>query len=911
MQPPLADRRPIDHRAPRPDPGRRLRVAAREGLPRGARLPRRRERLHRGADRPPGRPARPDLRGDQGPHPGDRPVGADPPARGYWYYGRSFEGREYGASCRVPVDDPDDWTPPQPAEDSAPDQPALPGEEVLLDLNELAEGHEFFSLGGSSVSPDATLLAYSTDVVGDERYTVRIKDLAQPASCSTTRSPACSAASPGTRAASEFYYSTVDETWRPDKIWRHRLGTAQADDELVLPRARRPVLGRRRPQPHRAVPGDRGRLQDHVGVPRPRHRASRARVPVLRRAGRGRGVLPRARRARRPATSSWCCTTRAARTSSSAVAPIDPTPRDGWDPLIAHDPAVRLEDVDAFAGHLVVHQRSRGLTQLRILELDDARRRRRLPGRVRRRGLHRRLRRQPGRSSSRRSGSATPRMAVPSSVYDYDVRSRELTLLKRAPVLPSRLGRYDPDDYEEHRLWATADDGTQVPISIVVPARVARGLGGGTGPVPFLLYGYGAYEMSIDPYFSIARLSLLDRGGAFAIAHVRGGGEMGRRWYDDGKLLHKQHTFSDFIACARHLVATGWTTADRLVAEGGERRRPADGRDRQPGARSASAASSPSVPFVDPLTSMLDADPAAHRHRVRRVGQPGGGPRGLRLHRRLRAVRQRRRAATTRRSWPRPRSTTPGCSTSSRPSGWPGCGRRRRTPTYCCATEMSAGHGGVSGRYKSWHDRAFSLAWILDRMGLASETDPMLRRLCLAALVAPALVACSDGDDDGAAEDDAGRRTTPTWPTSPTRWTRPTPPPTRSSTTPSPPPSPARSATSSARPPCESAERLEATLDEMAALDPPEDAAAAHEELLTATRAELELSREFATTLAGLDQQAVEDLRPPPEQVDIEARTDVACLTLQRARRARGRRRRAVRGDVRPARRRLIGPMRP
>ena len=140
-------------------------------------------------------------------------------------------------------------------------------------------------------------------------------------------------------------------------------------------------------------------------------------------------------------------------------------------------------------------------------------------------------------------------MAVPASVYDYDVRTRELTLLRQTPV----LGGYDPADYEEHRLWATAEDGEQVPDLDGVPPRRPRA----TDRSPLLLYGYGAYETSIDPYFSIARLSLLDRGAAFAIAHVRGGGEMGRRWYDDGKLLRKQNTFSDFVACARHLVDGG------------------------------------------------------------------------------------------------------------------------------------------------------------------------------------------------------------------------------------------------------------------------------------------------------------------------------------------------------------------
>ncbi|MFC5178833.1 hypothetical protein [Nocardioides taihuensis] len=153
--------------------------------------------------------------------------------RDHWYYGRSFEGREYGASCRVPVSGPDDWTPPQPDEDCAPDQPALPGEELLLDLDALAEGHEFFSLGGSSVSPDARMLAWSVDTEGDERYTVRVKDVATGALHDDVLTGVLRGVtwSPDGR---DLYYTTVDDAWRSDKVWRHRLGTPQADDELVL-----------------------------------------------------------------------------------------------------------------------------------------------------------------------------------------------------------------------------------------------------------------------------------------------------------------------------------------------------------------------------------------------------------------------------------------------------------------------------------------------------------------------------------------------------------------------------------------------------------------------------------------------------------------------------------------------------
>jgi len=210
----------------------------------------------------------------------------------------------------------------------------------------------------------------------------------------------------------------------------------------------------------------------------------------------------------------------------------------------------------------VVHQRSGGLTQLRIVELGDDG-----PGDDYLVDFPQELY-TVGSSSGSRFEQPVVRvhytsLTVPASVYDYDVRTRDLRLLKRQPV-----HGHDPAEYEEHRLWATAEDGAQVPVSVVTRVG-ARGEPGQEQPVPFLLYGYGAYEISVDPSFSISRLSLLDRGAGMAIAHVRGGGEMGRRWYDDGRVRNKRHTFSDFAAAARHLVATGWTTHDRLVGEGG------------------------------------------------------------------------------------------------------------------------------------------------------------------------------------------------------------------------------------------------------------------------------------------------------------------------------------------------------
>ncbi len=626
--------------------------------------------------------------------------------RGHWYYARSFEGREYGASCRVPVQHPDDWTPPVPAENCDPDQPALPGEQLLLDHNVLAEGHDFFALGGSSVSPDEQLLAYSTDTTGDERYTVRVKDL-RTGDLLPDELTGVMGGVTWSREGEDLYYATVDETWRPDKIWRHRLGTEQAADELVLAEADgRFWLGVGRSRTDRFLffaAGSKTTTEYHYLDADAPERGLQLFCP--RQEGMEYG-LDHAVVGGRDVFLVLHNATGA--DFELGVTPAEPTDPSGWAPLIRHDPAVRLENVDAFAGHLVVHQRSEGLTQLRILELDDQGV-----------GDDYLVRFEDeiytiGSGGNPGFDQPTVRLgytslAVPSSVYDYDVTARTLALRRRTPV----LGGYEPADYEEHRLWATSADGERVPISIV-SRRGARD----RGPVPLLLYGYGSYEISIDPYFSIPRLSMLDRGAAFAIAHVRGGGEMGRRWYDDGKLLHKQHTFDDFIACARHLCDTGWTTPDLMVAEGGS----AGGLLMGVVANQAPelfAGIVAGVPFVDPLTSMLDHTLPLTVTEYDEWGNPEADPEA---YENLAGYAPYDNVAAL--DYPPILAETSLNDTRVlyvEPAKW--VARLRGTAVgrrdFLLRTEMAAGHGGVSGRYKAWKDRAFSLAWILDRFGLA------------------------------------------------------------------------------------------------------------------------------------------------------------------------------------------------
>ena len=631
--------------------------------------------------------------------------------RGWWYYGRSFEGREYGRSCRAPVADADDWTPPAPDEDAGPDQPAVPGEEVLLDHDALAEGHEFYSVGGVTVSPDGSLLAFATDTVGDERYVLEVKDL-RTGDLLPDRIEGVLGGGVWSPDGRDLYYCTVDEAWRRDKVWRHRLGSTEPD-ELVFHETDERFwvgIGRSRTQRFLVIASaskntteNRFLDCDDPGggwvVFHPREEGLQYGLEHAVIAGEDLFLVQH---------------NHTGADFEIGSCPIAATPPSGWRPLIPYDARVRLEDVAAFSGHLVVHQRSGGLTQLRILELgsdgvgDDY------------------LVEFPQEVYTVGAGGGAQfdqpvvrlsytSLTVPSSVYDYDVRSRGLTLRKQQPVRG-----HDPAAYEEHRLWATAEDGARVPISLVC-RRGARGPEGQEQPIPFLLYGYGAYELSTDPGFSVGWLSLLDRGAGVAIAHVRGGGEMGRRWYDDGKLLHKRNTFSDFATCARHLVATGWTTHDRIVGEGGSAGGLLIGvvANEHPDLFGGLVAE---VPFVDALTSMLDASLPLTVTEYDEWGDPSGDAETydyIAGYAPYENVGQQ--------AYPPILATTSVNDTRVlyvEPAKW--IARLRATapdgqgrPDLLLKTEMSAGHGGVSGRYHAWRDRAFIQAWMLDRMGLA------------------------------------------------------------------------------------------------------------------------------------------------------------------------------------------------
>jgi oligopeptidase B len=605
---------------------------------------------------------------------------------GYWYYTRTAEGKQYGIQCRVPV---------RPGETTPPPSDA-PGEEVLLDGNVLAEGKEFLALGTFDVSPDGTRLAYSVDFAGDERFALKVKDLGTGETL-PDEVPDTFYGTAWSADGSTLFYLTVDDAWRPNRVWRHILGTPAADDTVVyqedderfwvgveLSRSEKFLMIEAHSKVTsevRVIPADAPTSEPVVIAPR------RQGVEYTVEHHGHRFLILHNDDAEDFALAY-----------TSADAPGD------WVELIPHQPGTRLESVDAFHRHVVLSVRSEGLTGLRVLgdgstdSYDMA-----FPEPLYSVGL----------SGNPEYDTTSVRitytsMVTPDSVFDVDLVTREMTLRKQRPV----LGGYRPEDYEQFREWAVADDGTRVPMSIVARAGVPR-----DGTAPLVLYGYGSYETSMDPYFSIPRLSLLDRGVVFAIAHVRGGGEMGRRWYEEGKMLAKRNTFTDFVACAQALVKASWTAGDRLVARGGS----AGGLLMGAVANLAPeefAGIVAEVPFVDPLTSILDPSLPLTVIEWEEWGNP---IESADVYAYMKSYSPYENVAPRR--YPRILAVTSLNDTRvlyHEPAKW--IARLRAVAPeghYLLKTEMGAGHAGPSGRYDSWKEEAFVNAWVLDVVGKA------------------------------------------------------------------------------------------------------------------------------------------------------------------------------------------------
>jgi oligopeptidase B len=615
---------------------------------------------------------------------------------GRWFYSRTEEGQQYPILCRTSVEPPLDL----------PEGAPIPGEEVLLDMNALAGDSDYFGMGAYDLAPAQDLLLYSTDYDGSERFTMRIRDLRTD----TDLAEEIPETSYGTAWAGDttVFYVRTDAAMRPHQVWRHTVGTDPADDVLVYE------------DPDERFFVSVGLSLTEAWV----HISSSSKVtteehliPAADPTAPPRCVQPREQDLEYDVTHAPAPTDPdrflILTNADSAVnfklmaASGDRLGREHWVEVVPHRPDVKLEGITAFADHMIRYERREGVRRIITTAYADGQERELpMPEAVY----------DTGPATNAEFATRTLRftytsLVTPNTVFDEDLDTGERRLLKQTEV----LGGHDPTAYETGRLWATAPDGTKVPISYVHRAGLPH-----EGTAPCLLYGYGSYEACMDPTFSILRLSLLDRGFVFAIAHVRGGGELGRPWYDDGKELHKTNTFTDFIACAEHLVAAGVTSPNRLVARGGSAGGLLMGAitNLRPDLFAAVVAE---VPFVDCLTTILDDSLPLTVTEWEEWGNPVDDPE---VYAYMKAYSP--YDNVTPQAYPTILATAglndPRVSYWE-PAKWVQKLRAATTsdrPIYL-KTEMGAGHQGPSGRYDTWKDEAFIFAFILDALGLATE----------------------------------------------------------------------------------------------------------------------------------------------------------------------------------------------
>jgi oligopeptidase B len=592
----------------------------------------------------------------------------------HFYYARTETGKQYPIYCRK-------------AErlDAA--------EQVVLDLNVLAAGHPFFSLGAYTVSDDGRWLAYSTDVTGFREYTLAIKDLETDTLLDVRVEKVSSVAWPADPTV--LFYVTEDDAKRPYRAWRHRL---PADvRELIYEEA--DALFR--------VGVGRSRSLAWLFMASRSFQSSEWRcLPATAVDGVWRLVHPREKEHEydidHRGDRFWIRTNGEGRRNFRLVtAPVDTPEAAHWTEEIAHREEVMLEELDVFAHHAVLHEREDGLIRLRVLDLDTG-------------GSHHVAFPEP---TYEVSGDANAEFDVrtyrfryqslvtPASVYDYTMDTRVLTLLKQTPV----LGGYDPGLYRSERRYAIASDGTRVPISLVhradSPPDPTR---------PMLLTGYGAYGLPYPVTFSSNRLSLLDRGVSFAIAHIRGGGEGGKRWHDAGRLKNKPNTFTDFIAAADHLVAHQYTTQQQLVIEGGSAGGLLIGAvmNRRPDLATAAVLR---VPFVDVVNTMLDESLPLTVGEFEEWGNP--------KEREYYDVIKTYCPYTNLDALHYPRLLVRTSLNDSQVMYWEPAKYVAKLRYVSPGTSalfrinMAAGHGGASGRYDYLREFAFDYAFVLTRLG--------------------------------------------------------------------------------------------------------------------------------------------------------------------------------------------------
>jgi len=595
---------------------------------------------------------------------------------GYWYYSRQVEGLQYPIYCR---------------RKGSMDAP----EEILLDENELAKGHKYTAVGNMEVSPDGMTLAYTVDFTGFRQYELRVKNLADGRMLPDV-APRVTSLAWAADNKTIFYVEEDETTKRSYRLNRHLLG---GGSEVVYE--------------------ERDELYD-IGVGETRSEAyivlasaskDTSEIRVLRTndpRGEFRVVEPRKKGLEyyvdHHEGEFFIRANDKGPNFRLVKAPVADPARKHWKQVVAHRPLVMLEEVDLFKDFWVLVERDKGLLRLRItdfktgashyIDFDEAV-----------------YTAHPGTNAEYETAQfrfVYESLVTPMSWYDYDVGARSRKLLKQQPV----LGGYDPSQYQSEALTAVAKDGTRIPISVVYRKSLKQ-----DGPQPMLLYGYGSYGIPMDPGFRSSRISLLDRGMVFAIAHIRGGGDRGRTWYDDGKLLKKKHTFEDFVTVAESLVRRKLTAPDRLVIQGGSAGGLLMGAvtNMRPDLFKAVVTQ---VPFVDVMNTMLDASlPLTVQEYLE-----WGNPNEEKYYKYMRSY----SPYDNLKKGAYPAILVETSLNDSQVMYWEPAKYVAKLRTLktdssvlLLKTIMEAGHGGASGRYDALKELAFTYSFVLDQVGLA------------------------------------------------------------------------------------------------------------------------------------------------------------------------------------------------
>jgi len=609
--------------------------------------------------------------------------------RDYYHYTRYKEGKEYPIFCRKY-------------------QSLEAPEEVLLDGNVLAEGHTFFEIGELSLSEDDKLLAYSVDTVSRRIYTVYVKNL-ETGELVGEPIPNTSGNVVWASDNKTFFYGVKDETLRPCKIMRHCLGTPATDDVLVYEETDETFvcyISKTKSRMYMIINSE-STLSSECRILESNQPEGMFRVFQLRQSEMLYGIDHYG--------EHFYIQTNAdgAKNYKIMRAPVGQTEMTHWTEVVAHREKVMIESFTIFSKFFVIEERENGLVNIRIRTWDGST------------DYYLDF----GEPAYTAGVGANPdfdavtlryaynSMTTPSSVYEWDMEKRTKTLLKRQEI----VGGYNPEEYVTERLMAPSHDGVLVPISIVYKKNVDTAVpstGSGALDRPLVLYGYGSYGSSMDAYFSLARLSLLDRGFVWAIAHIRGGEEMGRQWYEDGKMLHKKNTFLDFIACAEHLINLGYTSSQKMFAMGGSAGGLLVGAvvNMRPDLWKGVIAQ---VPFVDVVTTMLDESIPLTTGEY----DEWGNPNEKQYYDYILSYSPYDNVEA--KDYPAMLITT-GLHDSQvqywEPAKWAAKLRALKTdhnPLYL-KTEMDYGHGGASGRFEGYKEVVLEYAFILDQLGMIS-----------------------------------------------------------------------------------------------------------------------------------------------------------------------------------------------